>query len=84
MEEILIQLDVIPKIELKFEEWYSKNFLLNKLKTGLNSNQKQHLIKILNRSKFDKLLVYSIVCFIQSLKYFLTGQGKLSNNKVCS
>lgn len=58
MGKILIQLEIVQSIELKLEEWYSKNFLINKLKTGLNLNQKQHLIKILNGSKFDKLSLH--------------------------
>jgi len=58
IEELFIKLKINNKIELRIEKWYSKNYLIDKLKTNLNLEQKNYLIKLLVSSKFDKLSTY--------------------------
>ena len=58
IEILLSKLQIINRIELRIENWYSKNYLVDKLKTGLNLDQKKYLIKILESSQFNKLSLY--------------------------
>ena len=58
IEILLSKLQIINRIELRIENWYSKNYLVEKLKTGLNLDQKKYLIKILESSQFNKLSLY--------------------------
>jgi hypothetical protein len=58
IEVLLSKLKIIKRIELQIEKWYSKNYLVEKLKTGLNLDQKKYLIKVLESAKFNKLSLH--------------------------
>lgn len=58
IQKIFKLLNINSIINFKIEEWYSKNYLINKLPSGLNQNEQNYLVKLLNCSKFDKLSKY--------------------------
>lgn len=55
IEEITQKLKIYQSIQLRIEDWYSKNYLINQIKEGLNFKQKNYLIKLLKSSKFEEL-----------------------------
>jgi hypothetical protein len=55
IEEITQKLKIYQLIQLRIEDWYSKNYLINQIKEGLNFKQKNYLIKLLKSSKFEEL-----------------------------
>jgi hypothetical protein len=54
-EKIIKKLNIRQYLEINIETWFSKNYLIDKIYTGLNLKQKEYIIKLLNKSKFTLL-----------------------------
>ena len=55
IEKLFQKLKIYESFVFKIETWYSKNYLIEKLKTELDLEQQTYLIRLLNSSKFNKL-----------------------------